>query len=148
MLLLQSWRSVLSLVHYEDSPVGPYEELAVAVLTLQGPAVTQMLVTSEASKQGGRENWGYPKELAPLHWESRGHHITFRAGAREWRLRRWGPTFPILAVGWTVQTLRGKTVRVPLRVRGWGRLAWHGRQLGLIVEHFEFTVFSSKTLAG
>ncbi|HEY0073370.1 MAG TPA: hypothetical protein VGB77_04650, partial [Abditibacteriaceae bacterium] len=61
MALLWSQRGALMLVHYESSPVGPYDEWARGVLTRQGPRIVEMLVTSEDSSRSGRENWGFPK---------------------------------------------------------------------------------------
>jgi len=57
---------VMMLVDYEDSPVGPYREL----LFLAGRnlrwrhhrfSITRIYVSTEASAENGRENWGIPK---------------------------------------------------------------------------------------
>ena len=73
----QVWPSwlprVLALVHYDDSPVGAYDERAVVALTWRGAAVVEMQVNRELSRRGGRENWGYPKTLAQLSWREYSH---------------------------------------------------------------------------
>jgi Acetoacetate decarboxylase (ADC) len=55
-------------VDYQEGSVLRYGELYAAVLgTFRGrptATVTHMWVDSEASRAGGRELWGYPKELA------------------------------------------------------------------------------------
>ena len=79
VLLLRDWRSVAACVHYQSTPVGAYDEFAVIRMTLRGPRVTEMLVTSENSKQAGRALWGFPKELAD--WEPR---IESRLRAASW----------------------------------------------------------------
>ncbi len=128
------------LVHYETSPVGPYDEWARGVLTGQGPRIVEMLVTSQDSMRGGRENWGFPKQLAALHWKQRGNYIEFQGESETYRLRAWGPHFPLSAKGFCVQTLNGQDVRVPLKIKGQARLAWRGRQAALLVENFVFHV--------
>ena len=140
IVLPLGWRGVLSLVHYETSPVGPYDELAVGVLTRRGPSVAEMGVTSEASRQGGRKIWGFPKELRPLSWQRHRGRVIFKAGHQVWRVRPWGPSCPVSLPFWTVQTLDGHPVRVPCHVQGRARLAFQGRRWALIVENFEMVV--------
>jgi len=48
---------VHALVHYDSSPVGAYDERALAVLTRRGPSVVQMQVNSQA-ELGLPENAG------------------------------------------------------------------------------------------
>ena len=59
---------------YDQSPVGPYRELAVAeparLGARVGMCVTTMVVTTAESRRAGRANWGLPKELGTLEW----HH--------------------------------------------------------------------------
>jgi hypothetical protein len=59
------------LVNYETSPVGPYKEL----LFIPGKfapygkqSITKIYVSSGASTQNGRANWGIPKETLPISW--------------------------------------------------------------------------------
>src|SRR5687768_4495669 len=94
VVLLHSWRSILALVRYDCSPVGSYEELAVATLTLHGPTVVKMIVNSTASLLGGRQGWGFPKELGQLRWKQHGRRIRFVAGARVYRVRLSRFSFP------------------------------------------------------
>jgi hypothetical protein len=138
--VLLSRRGAVMLVHYETSPVGSYNEWALAVLTTRGPRVVDMAVTSEASCRGGRENWGFPKRLANLQWRQRGARIEFRGESEIYRLRAFGPCFALCVRAWCVQMLGGRDVRVPFLLRGDARLAWRGRQLALLVEDFEFIV--------
>ncbi|WP_211319788.1 acetoacetate decarboxylase family protein [Quadrisphaera granulorum] len=57
-------------VDYTDTPVGPYREAFTAVaLSARSGWVPWMVVDSEASRAGGREGWGLPKELAVIDTE-------------------------------------------------------------------------------
>lgn len=57
-------------INYTGGSVLRYSELLVAVVGLVGghrpptATVTHMWVDSEASRRGGKELWGYPKEIA------------------------------------------------------------------------------------
>jgi len=139
-------RGVVLLAHYETSPVGPYDEWALGVLTLRGPRIVEMLVTSALSMRGGRENWGFPKQLANLKWARRGVNIEFRAENEIYRLRACGPRFPIRLRGFCAQTLNGHDVRVPLSLWGRARFAWRGKQIALLIEDFVFEVKEAEAL--
>jgi hypothetical protein len=132
---------VLALVHYETSPVGPYDELAVIRLTRRGPSVVEMCVNSTASMIGGRRGWGYPKQLGRLQWQRQDQRVLFRAGRRQWLVSPWGIAFPVRLRAWTAQLLNGTSVRAPVRVAGRARLAWNGRRVALLMESLEMTVF-------
>ena len=63
---------IVMYVDYTASPVGPYREL----LFIPGRfdfcgkkyfSITKIYVSSPASVEGGRRNWGIPKELAAFH---------------------------------------------------------------------------------
>jgi hypothetical protein len=138
---------VLALVHYEASPVGSYDELAVITLTRRGPSVVAMYVNSAASAHGGQRGWGYPKQLRSLRWRRRGQRVLFRAGQRQWLVRPWGPAFPARINAWTAQTLNGCLVRAPVRVVGRVQMAWNGRRLALVVELAEMTVLPPQKIA-
>lgn len=139
--VLLSKRGAVALVHYDSSPVGPYDEWARSVVTQDGPRVVEMAVTSEASCRAGRENWGFPKVLANLTWQQRGARIEFRKDeATVYRLRACGPRFPVRLSFFCVQTLNGRDVRVPFHIAGKARLAWRGRQIALLLEEFVFDV--------
>lgn len=138
--LILSRRGAVTLVHYESAPVGPYDEWARSVLTLRGPRVVKMLVTSSNSMRAGRQNWGFPKQLANLQWQQLGPRIVFSGSRQTYRLRAWGPRFPLRANLFCVQTLNGQDVIVPLSLQGRARLAWRGRQAALLIEDFVFDV--------
>ena len=127
------------LVNYASSPVGPYLEHALSVPTHLGPRVIQMSVNSELSKIGGRAIWGYPKTLEVLSWWRNGERLIFRRENQEFRLRLCGPSFPIAAPFWTVQTLNGADVRVPAKLQATARLAFRGRQMAIFLEEFAMT---------
>ena len=128
------------LVNYQTSPVGPYLEHALARPTLRGPHVFQMGVNLEASKRGGREIWGFPKTLESLEWRQSGEQLSFRRENQTFRLRTFGPQFPLWLPFWSAQTLNGNAVRVPGRIRARAQLAWRGRQLALFLREFEMTI--------
>ena len=128
------------LVHYESSPVGPYDEFALAKLTRRGPSVVEMLVTIEASRQGGRANWGFPKEIAALDWQNDENRAIFRAPGRVLRFRAFGPRFALQLRFWTAQTLENRPVRVPGHRQAQARLAFRGRQMALWLEKFEMNI--------
>jgi hypothetical protein len=62
-------RGILAFLRYHASNVGPYDELLWLEPFRRGPGgwrhrITRIFVSSEASVQNGRANWGLPKELA------------------------------------------------------------------------------------
>ena len=71
--------------HYRPGGVLAYEELLVDFPVLAGRAVRftipRIWVTSEASRRGGRELWGIPKDLAEI--ERTGAHTTAAIDGRE-----------------------------------------------------------------
>lgn len=125
------------LVKYRQSPVGPYDEHALVILTWRGPSVVQMGVDSEASMIGGRRNWGYPKVLERLFWRSKGKNIVFLRNGKTFRIRKSCLSFPLALPFWTIQQLNGQVVRVPAKLRGKARFGFRGRQLALILDEFE-----------
>jgi len=137
---LDNWRSARILVHYTQSPVGAYDELAVATVTLHGPTVTEMIVTSAASVSGGRQNWGFPKTLGALRWEQAGRRMTFRAESKVYRVRVGKSGFPVRLNAWCWQELAGRRVRVPFHIAGTARIGWRGRQIALVLEQFKLDV--------
>ena len=139
--LSQRQFGVLAMVHYNYSPVGPYNELALAILTSRGPSVVQMPVTSQASMIGGRRIWGFPKKLAELRCRCDGERMVFTAGKKQWRARAIGPTFPLRLRASRTQQLQGKWVRVPFQITGRVRLAFCGRRLAVLMESFVMVVY-------
>ena len=109
-------------VDYREGSVPPYRELLVAVVgRWRGrltATVTHMWVDSEVSRRGGRELWGYPKEIAEFDLaidpegtasarDERGEIASgdFRAWITSpWRTR---------VKGGTVQPLDGEAVAIP-----------------------------------
>ena len=133
-------RGLAMLVNYRTSPVGPYHEVARIGLTPRGPKVVLMQVDSAATQRGGRRNWGFPKTLAQISWQRRGARIEVRANGQTLRWLAAGPSIPIRLRASTVQRLRGAHVRVPLTVSGRVRLAWRGRQLGVLLDDMTLVV--------
>lgn len=61
------------LVRYDDSPVGPYDELLLVPGCYQVGdqtfyRISQIYVSSLDSVVNGRRNWNVPKKLAVFHW--------------------------------------------------------------------------------
>ena len=114
---------------YDDSPVGPYRELSVAVparLGLRpGMCTVAMVVTSADARLACRRTWGLPAERGELDWIA-------TAGTREmlWRERElvlrgrvWGPPLvTIVPLRW-VQGRPGGPVVLPRRLRARVRMA-------------------------
>lgn len=145
-VFLHSWREVQLLVSYDTSPVGPYEEYAIVTVTRRGPSVTVMEVTSEASRLGGRVNWGFPKVVGSLQSGWRQGSWWFRHQEKNCRVRPIGPPMPFRLSAFTVQELSGTPVRVPTRATGSARLAFRGRQLGIFIWRFSVTVLPPSPL--
>lgn len=114
-------------VEYDDSGLLGYRELLAAPLVRHrravGLSITDIWVDSAASRAGGRELWGIPKELATFD----GLACADPAGAiaaATFRPRR----LPALPLPWPmptrcVQTLGGRTVHTRLRAAGRVRAA-------------------------
>ena len=122
------------LVDYSSSPVGPYQEL----LFIPGQfgekkfqSITRILVSSEASTDQGRKNWGIPKETANFRWEKEKgkEHIVVELDGKkiiDTEISHGGISFPIstsLLPLRLIQTLDGKTQMTLPKGRGWGKLA-------------------------
>jgi hypothetical protein len=66
----------VQIVRYNNSPVGPYDELIYAPGAFHYPGgekprlqITRIYVSSEASAYNGRKNWNIPKHLARFSFE-------------------------------------------------------------------------------
>jgi hypothetical protein len=138
--LLDTTHPVLGLIHYVDSPVGSYNELAGFTVTGAGPKVVRMWVDSTLSRRGGRRGWGFPKLLAHLQWQDATGRIEYRARHQVWRVRAVGPCITVQLKAWSVQRLRGEDVRVPVCIVGNARLGFRGKQLALLLEDFTLDV--------
>lgn len=142
--LSQGVIAVLALVRYDKSPVGAYNERAIAVMTRRGPSVVEMQVSSLASLRGGRGGWGYPKTLGDLKWRLENRVTVFDSRFEKrhnvYRARAFGPSLPIRVRAWSAQTLNKKSIRAPFVLRGRARFAWVNRRLGVVVESFAMRV--------
>lgn len=120
---------------YAGSPVGPYRELLYIPGTFrfgthQRASITRIYVSTQASLENGRRNWGIPKELATFtveHRSERLDHVAMRVDgelAVELTLQHAGPTLPVAT--WLLprrlrtlgQQLDGKTFEVTVSARG------------------------------
>lgn len=114
---------------YDDSPVGPYRELAVGEPARLGArlglCITTMAVTSVDSRLGGRVNWGFPKELGTLVWLDEGDDKVLRWEEREIVVRATplGPPLPVLLPLRALQRRADGLVSVRGYARGRGRVA-------------------------
>ena len=74
-LALVAW----ALVRYEDTPVGPYSEVAATLIPDGGDGyghIPFIVVDSLPSIVGGRVNWLLPKALARFEWSEDGRAVT------------------------------------------------------------------------
>ena len=114
---------------YDDSPVGPYRELAVGqparLGARLGVCITTMAVTSVDSRLGGRVNWGFPKELGTLVWLDEGEDRVMRWEERNIVVRASpvGRYLPVLLPLRALQRRADGMVSVRGHARGRGRFA-------------------------
>jgi len=114
---------------YDQSPVGPYLELAVCEPARRGGhvgmCVTTMVVNSVEARRGGRVNWGMPKELGTLDWLVDGDARVLSWAERGVTLRATpvGPPLPLLLPFRTIQMGSDGAMATTARLRGRGRLA-------------------------
>ncbi|MEV1289092.1 acetoacetate decarboxylase family protein [Micromonospora sp. NPDC049679] len=134
-------------VRYESGGVLDYRELLSAVLVSVGArpgvSIVDIWVDSEASRAGGRELWGIPKELAAFEFpdpSQRASAVTVAATTTggvpvaEARLSagtrlpgRWPFGFPV------TQTLHGRVLGTPVRGSArlrFGAARWHPNPAG------------------
>ncbi|KZV73147.1 hypothetical protein PENSPDRAFT_575034 [Peniophora sp. CONT] len=69
--LANTWLSCVMILHYEGTPVGPYDELILIPAAMKNPHTgetalrcTSMFVSNQGSMYNGRRNWNIPKALA------------------------------------------------------------------------------------
>lgn len=137
---------VRAFVCYAQSPVGAYNEMATAILTIRGPRVTQMPVTLRASMISGRANWGFPKTLEEIEYSKSARRVVVGFRGRTIRARISRFSFPLKMRGFTVQTLDSVLVRVPICVEGRAHFAFAGKRFGVFLEDFALTVFAPEHL--
>lgn len=122
-------------VDYSASPVGPYRELLFIPGTFRfgkhrRPSITKIYVSTRASVENGRRNWGIPKELAEFDVAEGGDgvkRVTMRVDGRtavELWFRHGKLALPITssilprAARTLGQTLGGQTFEVTPSARG------------------------------
>ena len=114
---------------YETSPVGPYLELAVGeparLGARPGVCITTMVVDSSDSRVGGRVNWGFPKELGSLSWDTEGEVRSLRWEERKVKVQAVpvGPSVPVVLPMRGLQRRADGLVVVPAWLRGRARLS-------------------------
>ena len=119
----------ITAARYDDSPVGPYRELAVGqpahLGARLGLCITTMVVTSVDSRLGGRLNWGFPKEMGTLVWLDEGEDRVLRWEERDIVLRASpvGPPLPVLLPLRALQRRADGLVSIRGHARGRGRVA-------------------------
>jgi Acetoacetate decarboxylase (ADC) len=138
----------VAFVSYEPGSVLIYEELLVAtpVRDQAGIAVSvpQIWVDSEASRQGGRELWAIPKQLAEFGQGSSIASVAVTGGVS--LPGRWS------TAGWTAQRLDGRDVRTRMRLSGRYRLvraAWMfpvGGPLGYLTGRTPLVSFAARDM--
>jgi hypothetical protein len=133
----------LALVSYRRSPVGPYGEMLIVPgwLLYRGKrhySVSRIYVTTAASAENGRRNWGLPKKLAEIRFERSGprsQRVNARVNeepALDLRLKARGPAVPLgsrFLPARLVQYMNGRIFSTA--ISGSGRLRWAG------IESFE-----------
>lgn len=124
-------------VHYREGSVLPYDELLAALPVRRGrrvlPTITHIWVDSETSRQGGRQLWAIPKEIAaftPADTARTAAEHTLTATAAEngtlasTRVgRRRGPALTLHRRFTLLQDRDGDPVTVPVTWRGRVRTA-------------------------
>lgn len=119
----------ITAARYDDSPVGPYRELAIGqpahLGARLGLCITTMVVTSVDSRLGGRINWGFPKEMGTLVWLDEGDDRVLRWEERDIVVRASpvGPPLPVLLPLRALQRRADGLVSIRGHARGRGRVA-------------------------
>jgi len=114
---------------YDQSPVGPYLELAVCEPARLGGrigmCVTTMAVNTVEARRSGRLNWGMPKEMATLDWAADGDARIVSWAERGITIRAVpiGPTLPALMPFRSIQVGADGPLAATARLRGRARLA-------------------------
>ena len=121
--------AMVTAARFDQSPVGPYLELAVGeparLGARPGMCVTTMVVDSVDSRLGGRANWGFPKQLGTLRWDSQDEERALRWEERQVSVRAlpFGPAVPMIVPIRVLQRRADGMVVVPGRLWGRGRLS-------------------------
>jgi hypothetical protein len=116
-------------VRYDDSPVGPYLELSLALparLGLRpGLCVVFQVLSLPAARVAYRSNWGLPADVGQISWEVAGHERIVRCEAPGLELRGTpvGPGVPAIVPVRSVQRRADGPVVLPRRFLALVRLA-------------------------
>ncbi|MFE9748566.1 acetoacetate decarboxylase family protein [Saccharothrix saharensis] len=141
-------RAVVGTAFVDYRPPGmTYHEVLAAVLVRRGArfgvSIARIWVDSPASRAGGRELWGIPKDLARFEWDgdlaasARDEHGAI-ASVRA-RSPRFGVRLPVAGSTW--QAFGDGVARTPLRATGRVtpvRVTWHvepSGPLGWLLPH-------------
>jgi hypothetical protein len=133
--------SVVVLVNYHYSNVGPYYELLFVPGRFehrgrQYSSITQIYVSTQASVVNGRKNWAIPKEIANFDWridDDAVENVRVRQGDQtfaNFTFRHAGPTLPVstnlIPSGWRtlMQPVDTHLLFTKLQSSGTVRLAW------------------------
>lgn len=153
---------VVMWVQYEDSSVGPYDEVLLIpgqFQTSQGTyySITNILVSSQASVVNGQANWGIPKRLADFEETRVDRRVRRLEASRDgrtfasWTVRGRGPKLPVTTavvpagMRTLAQTWGGKTFLTSPKARGWMRSA---HLEGSVFEGPEFPDLEGQKLLG
>ena len=117
---------VTSMVHYDQTPVGPYDEVVATVILLRGrhrvSHVPFIAVDSAASLVGGRLNWALPKTMARFVGRP-ASGVAMSARGESWELTAtasaFGPSLPFRSGTRLVQEdADGRLCRFEARMTG------------------------------
>lgn len=134
--------SVVVLVNYHRSDVGPYYELLFMPGRFehkgrQFSSITRIYVSTEASVVNGRKNWAIPKETANFDWQINNdglENVRVMQGDQtfaNFTFQAIGPTLPVssglIPSGWRtlMQPADTHLLFTKLQSSGKVRLAWH-----------------------
>lgn len=121
--------TMITASRFAETPVGPFLQLAVAVPARLGGrlgwSVILLVVDRQDARTGARLNWGFPAELAALHWNADGRDREFTWDERELvvRGRGRGPKVPLAVPHRELQSRGDGPVVVPDRLLGLFQLA-------------------------
>ncbi|MBW4697701.1 MAG: acetoacetate decarboxylase family protein [Aphanocapsa lilacina HA4352-LM1] len=112
--ILQTWPGytlgTVAFIAYDESPIGPYNELVIApALVRSGDVISQwvavMDVDSEVSRRNGRFQWGLPKQLRTFEY-------TWQPGRADFAVRR-APDLSALVTASCTEALPLHTIDLP-----------------------------------
>lgn len=153
---------------YDDTPVGPYRELSIAVparLNLRPALCTiAIVVTSPEARLVCRQDWGLPADLGDLRWsvDDEDRQMVWQDGGLVLQGRAWGPEIVAVApLRWAQWRSSGPVVlprRLWTRMRPArcqvdadpdGQLAWlGGRHPGLALQGARVVAHAARRPAG